>query len=320
VIFLFGAILVLVILMLSRPVRARLRVFINEHFFHYKYDYRDEWLRLIGTLSSGQPDEHLRERAVRALAEMMESRGGLLWLQRDSGRYEPLAAWHMDIPDGAVEPEHGPLVRFLEQRQWVINLGEHAREPGMYADLELPAWIASIPDAWLITPLLWHDRLIGFILLSGAPAGAECNWEDFDLLKTAGRQIASHLAQLEVSRQLAEARQFEMCNRLSTYVLHDLKNLVSQLSLVVTNAARHKHNPQFMEDAIRTVENSVEKMNALMATCGPAGHPMPRPSRWTCVNSCARWPIPCQRDGRSRVSTARPRAFTRAATGTVSRP
>jgi putative PEP-CTERM system histidine kinase len=48
-------------------------------------------------------------------------------------------------------------------------------------------------------------------------------------------------------------------------VMHDLKNLIAQLSLVVSNAARHKHNPQFMEDTIQTVENSVNKMNRLLA-------------------------------------------------------
>jgi putative PEP-CTERM system histidine kinase len=47
--------------------------------------------------------------------------------------------------------------------------------------------------------------------------------------------------------------------------MHDLKNLIAQLSLVVSNAARHKSNPQFMEDTIQTVEHSVTKMNRLLA-------------------------------------------------------
>jgi putative PEP-CTERM system histidine kinase len=131
--------------------------------------------------------------------------------------------------------------------------------------LELPDWLAAIPRAWLVTPLILHEHLLGFIVLTRSPAPQHFNWEDCDLLKTAGRQAASHLAQLEAARALADARQFELCSRLSTYVMHDLKNLVAQLSLVVTNAAKHKHNPQFMEDAIRTVEHSVDKMNRLMA-------------------------------------------------------
>jgi putative PEP-CTERM system histidine kinase len=64
---------------------------------------------------------------------------------------------------------------------------------------------------------------------------------------------------------LSEARQFEGFNRLSAFVVHDLKNLIAQLSLVVRNAERHKHNPQFMEDAITTVANSVERMTRLLA-------------------------------------------------------
>ena len=265
VIFLFAATLVLAVLLFSGQLRASLRVLINKHFFHYKYDYRDEWLRFIGTLSSGEPDSHLRERAVRAIAEIIESPAGALWLRRDTGCFEPVTAWQMDLPEQANETPSSSLVTFLERQEWVINLDEYERDPGLYADLELPAWIATVARAWLITPLILHDKLSGFILLARSPSPQHFNWEDCDLLKTAGRQAASHLAQLEAARALADAKQFELCNRLSTYVMHDLKNLVAQLSLVVTNAAKHKHNPQFMEDAIRTVEHSVDKMNRLMA-------------------------------------------------------
>jgi len=122
-----------------------------------------------------------------------------------------------------------------------------------------------MPRAWLVVPLIVHVHLIGFIVLAHSPAQLHFNWEDSDLLKTAGRQAAVHLAQLEASRALAEAKQFEVCNRLSAYVMHDLKNLIAQLSLVVTNAAKHKNNPLFMEDAINTVDNSVQKMNRLLA-------------------------------------------------------
>ncbi len=265
VIFLFAATLMLAVFLFSGQLRASLRVFINKHFFHYKYDYRDEWLRFIGTLSSGELDMRLRERVVRAIAEIIESPSGALWLRNDGGDFAPLAAWQMEVPADAAETADGSLVSFLGRQEWVINLDEFQRDRALYAGLELPAWLINIPRAWLITPLILHERLMGFIVLTRSPSPQHFNWEDCDLLKTAGRQAASHLAQLEAARALADARQFETCNRLSTYVMHDLKNLVAQLSLVVTNAARHKHNPQFMEDAIRTVEHSVDKMNRLMA-------------------------------------------------------
>ena len=270
-VFLFSAILLLAILLFSDQVRARLRVLISKHFFHYKYDYREEWLRFIATLAAGEPDAQLRERVVRAMGEIIDSPGGTLWLRKESGRYEPQANWNMDLPVNAAEDAGSSLVQFLGSREWVIDLDEVARRPDLYSRLQLPAWLSSVPKAWLITPLMLHNELIGFVLLTRSRAGKNVNWEDCDLLKTVGREAASHLAQLEASQALSEARQFEMCNRISTYVMHDLKNLIAQLSLVVTNAAKHKNNPQFMEDAISTVEHSVQKMNRLLAQLRSGG-------------------------------------------------
>ena len=268
-IFLFGAVLLLLILLFSVPLRARLRVLINKHFFHYKYDYREEWLRFIRTLSSSEPDIPLPERTIRAIAQMIDSPGGALWTRRDERHFEPMAKWNMDVPSSATEPADSSLIRFLEIQKWVINLDEYERDPGLYrsiGDLEMPEWLLNLPEAWLIAPLILHESLVGFVVLARSSAQhRHFNWEDCDLLKTTGSQAASHLAQYASSQALVEARQFEAFNRLSTYIMHDLKNLIAQLSLVVSNATRHRHNPIFMENVISTVENSVGKMNRLLA-------------------------------------------------------
>ena len=269
-IFLFGAGLVLAILLFSGQLRASLRVLISKHFFHYKYDYREEWLRFIRTLSSGEPETQLRERAIKALAQIMESPGGILWLRRDNGHFDLTARWGMDESAPSVETADGTLVRFLEEKEWVINLDEHKPEFELHRSLigpRLPQWLVGMPRAWLVVPLILHEQLMGFVVLARSPlvpVQHHFNWEDCDLLKTAGRQAASHLAQLEASRALTEARQFEAFNHLSAFVVHDLKNLVAQLSLVVSNSAKHRNNPQFMEDTIMTVDNSVSRMNRLL--------------------------------------------------------
>ena len=115
-----------------------------------------------------------------------------------------------------------------------------------------------------MVPLVLHDRLLGFVVLERSRGKINLNWEITDLLKTAGRQAASYLAQTEAARALLVARQFESFNRMSAFVVHDLKNLVSQLSLLLSNADKHKHNPAFQEDMIETVANSVEKMERLL--------------------------------------------------------
>lgn len=264
IMLLFGAFMVLLLLITSRRLRARFKVFLRKHFLSYKYDYREEWRRFIHVLSVEQ-DGSLQERVVRAIAQIIESPGGMLWMRQGAGQFVPVARWNMPALQDAAEPSGGSLVRFLEQSRWVINLEEYAHRPEHYQGLDLPQWLQDLPQAWLIVPLLVQEKLLGFVVLQRSPISASFDWEDSDLLKTAGCQAAGHLMQQEAAQALAEARQFEAFNRLSAFVIHDLKNLTAQLSLVASNAARHKHKPAFIDDAVCTIEHSVAKMNRLLA-------------------------------------------------------
>ena len=265
-VFLFGALLLLVMVMFSGQAQARLRVFLNKHFFNYKYDYREEWLSLIATLSDEESGRPLRERAIQALATIIDSPGGALWWRREPERYEFVGHWNMSGAAAAAPPvpADGALARFLAEREWVIDLNEFDAKPEVYAGLQLPDWLRALDGAWLVVPLIHHDALAGFVVLAQPLAPRQCNWEDNDLLKTAGRQAASHLAQLEAAEALAEARQFEAFNRLSAFLIHDMKNVAAQLSLVVNNAARHRHKREFVDDAFKTIENAAAKMNRLL--------------------------------------------------------
>lgn len=265
--FLTGAGILLAILLFSGQMRARALVLLSKHFFSYKYDYREEWLKFIGTLSSGDPNEPPRERVIRAIAEIVHSTGGVLWVRREPEGFTLVASHNLNDrarPAIQVEPMDSSLVRFLEQRQWVIQLDQYQREPELYGDLLLPDWLRESRRAWLVTPLLLGEHLQGFLVLFESRARQQLNWEDRDLLKTAGRQAASYVALLEASEALSESRQFEAFHRLSAYVVHDLKNIAAQLALVVANAARHGKNPDFVEDAFQTVANATERMNRLL--------------------------------------------------------
>ncbi|HNC69269.1 MAG TPA: PEP-CTERM system histidine kinase PrsK, partial [Pseudomonadales bacterium] len=156
------------------------------------------------------------------------------------------------------------LAAFLERSGWVVDLDEYARSPGLYEDLVLPAWCRHLAGAWLLVPLLFRARAIGCVLLVRSDLHGAINWEDRDLLKTAGLQAAGQLAQYQADRSLVQAQQFEAFNRLSAYVVHDLKNILAQQSLIVSNAGRHKHKPEFVDDVIDTVRNSVARMTRLM--------------------------------------------------------
>lgn len=264
IVFLFGAMVVLLALLFSGQLRARTKVFFNKHFFHYRYDYREEWLRLIGILSGQQSSNPLPERVIWAIGEIVESPGGLLW-SRDEGKgYRCMAySGHPDMVFPLI-PDDDPVIRFMARRHWVINLAEYDECPERYQGLDLPPWLEQIKSPWLLVPLLHDEQVQGFVVLLEPRAPQLLNYENLDLLKTAGMQAASYLALNHAAEALAEARQFEGFNRLSAFVLHDLKNLIAQLSLVASNAKRLKHNPEFIDDALMTIDNAVAKMNRLM--------------------------------------------------------
>jgi putative PEP-CTERM system histidine kinase len=146
----------------------------------------------------------------------------------------------------------------------VIDLQEYAESPDKYGNAPMPAWLLAYPRGWLVVPLMMEGRLFGFMLLVKPRSTIKLNWEVIDLLKIAGNQAASYLAQYDAANELMVARQFESFNRMSTFVVHDLKNLVSQLSLLMSNAERHKHNPEFQDDMIETVDFSVQKMKLML--------------------------------------------------------
>ena len=259
--FLFGALVLLVGILFSGTFRAWLRVFISKHFYSYNYDYREEWLRFTGTLSRDGPG--LGDQVIEAVAALVESPAGLMWVRRDSGLFEPAASW-LGAPATVSEPADSPFCRFLDSKQWVIDLHEYKDWPAKYDDVPMPAWLHAVARGWLVVPLVMQGRLFGFMLLMAPRSAIKLNWEVIDLLKIAGNQAASYLAQYEAAKALTVARQFESFNRMSTFVVHDLKNLVSQLSLLMSNAERHKNNPEFQQDMIDTVNFSVQKMKLLL--------------------------------------------------------
>lgn len=259
-VFFFGAMLVLVTLLFSSSLRGQLKVFIVKHFFRNKYDYREEWLRLVSTLS--RTDGNTGESLIKALVQMVGSPGGLLWGLNDD-TYQLAAKFQTDIEAPDID-ESDPLVQFMKKQSWLIDLREYRDDAGLYDQLYLPEWIGEVDGAWLLIPLLTGDRLNGIVLLLEPETVPKLNYEDRDLLKTAGRHLAVHLAQEVSDSLLAEARQFEAYNRLTAFLMHDLQNLIAQQSLIVKNAERHKRNPEFVDDAMETIANSVKRMNKVM--------------------------------------------------------
>lgn len=265
--FFFGAGILLVISFSSGTVRGYLKTFVGKHFFKYKYDYRDEWLRFIRTISEAEQNVQLPERVIQAVADIFDSPEGGVWLRQHDRLVLKstwnLSRWNLETAEAHLE-RGSALIDFLERSHSVIDIDELRGEPSRYEGATLPQWLSVIPRAWLIVPLVHHDELRGILILGKPRASKQVDWEDRELLGTLGQQAASYLAEYELGEALAEARQFEAFNKRFAFVIHDIKNLVSRLSLIVSNVAKHRHDAAFQDDMIRTIESSIDKMKKML--------------------------------------------------------
>ncbi|GAA0596687.1 XrtA/PEP-CTERM system histidine kinase PrsK [Caenispirillum bisanense] len=263
--FLAGSLLLLGVVFLSGASRARARVWVAKNFFTHRYDYRAEWLRATGTLAGGEEGhaEALHDRVIRAVCDIVEGTAGALWMLQERDRaFIPSAAWNLSAPLPAL-PDDAPLVRFMTARRWVVDLDEMRRQPDLYG-FAPPDWLGGVPGAWLVLPLPIRGTVIGFVVVAQPRVRRPLTWEDFDVLKTVGRHAAATLATEKALNELSDARRLEAFSKRTAFLVHDVKNIVSQLDLMLKNAERVGHDPEFQKDMLETTAGAVGKLRTLL--------------------------------------------------------
>ncbi|MCK9606011.1 MAG: PEP-CTERM system histidine kinase PrsK [Methylomonas sp.] len=265
-VFIFLAILLLILTFTSGKIRALTKVYFGKHFFHYSYDYREEWLKISKALAKLESLDELKHFIITTLTDLVESSGGGLWLKNDQGHFFLAAEQNLHLTtqelDSLRDQHYLPV--YLTNKQWVIDFYELAHAPEVYDDIDLSPWCYEDSEVWLIVPLFHLNHLEAFAILTQPRVPRKLNWEDHDLLKTVGMQLANAIALNKVSEALANNRQFETYHRLSAYLVHDLKNISAQIALIVKNADKHKLNPEFIDDTIDTLKHSVNKMQHIV--------------------------------------------------------
>ena len=261
----------------SQRVRSWLRVKIAKHLFQHRYDYREEWLRFnrtVGRVDAGDDSSGrgLGSRIAKALADITDSPGALLMTPAEENETCLDAAWNWAGADMLPCDLPAALVARLERENHILDI-DMLRAGDEQPDVPwpLPPWLLEENRAWALVPLLHFERLVGVVVLARPAITRKLDWEDFDLLKIAGQQLASYLAERDGQEALMQAGQFDEFNRRIAFVMHDIKNLASQISLLARNAEVHVENPEFRADMLVTLRNSADKLNALLARLGRYG-------------------------------------------------
>jgi putative PEP-CTERM system histidine kinase len=251
----------------SASMRSWLRGEVSKHIFAHRYDYRSLWLRFSATMDGLEAgDSDLDARIARAIAQTVDAPAALLYLNGE-GRFTRACAYGRPEDNEPLATLPVALVERVAHEGMILDVAGDWRA---FRDV-LPASMQKSRLAWAVAPLIHRDQIIGAILLAAPPRRKGLDWEDRDVLRVVCGEAAARLAEERHRAALAEAQRFEEFNRRFAFILHDLKNLVSQMTLLAGNARRHADNPAFREDMILTLEETSSRMNDLLHRLGRAG-------------------------------------------------
>ena len=258
IMFGFVSIIGIGVALVSRSTRSRLKAFINENFYRYKYDYRLEWDKFIRALSA-RDEGDMPLRVLRTLAEILDSPGGVLWVLRDRWQqFMPVASWSTRLDLAPLSLDDPCLAAFDDETCAYLDLTAPEKSP------DAALWAERFPGTWLAVPLRYRSKLIAVSLLNPPRASRRMDWEDKGLVSLVALQLAAYLIQEETAQALADARQLEEFNKRFAFILHDTKNTIGQLSLLVRNVEEFGHNEEFRKDMTVTLRHAVEKLQTLL--------------------------------------------------------
>jgi len=253
---------VLAALLITEKIRREVKVFIAKHFFANKYDYRVEWFKSIEQLEIGESDDYYHT-ATHIICSSLNIEQGALVKKASDGKFQCIYQKNFNLEQDDLQCLVA-VDEFCQQHGWIIDVRELAVVEESYPGLMLDVQLCSKNHIDIIIPIFMNKSVYGFFLLAMPVEQGLLNWEDRDLLFSISKQLSNYLSLNEANESLAESKQFDAFNRMSAFLVHDLKNIQAQLALINSNAKRHRDNPAFVDDVFETVEAATERLDKVL--------------------------------------------------------
>lgn len=251
-------------LFLSLSFRTKIKVFITKHFFANQFDYRHEWLKLTDCLNTKESDGNVYATALRGLTQAIDYQTGC-FIQVKNGELNVLA--NIEKPD-LNQDEQLVLLEFSEffkSKNWIIDIEELRTQPYVYDNLKINHGLLNSVSFQLAIPIYNDEEFWGMVVMQGSDnTSKKLNWELRDYLTAVNAQISNFLFHHQAAQELAENAQFAAFTRMSAFIVHDLKNVLAQIDLILSNAEQHKDNPEFIADTFETLQHTKARMDKML--------------------------------------------------------
>lgn len=254
--FIFIAALFLFMLLFAASLRRKAQLFINRHFYKHKYEFRDKWMETVEKITPRRSVPEVCQTLTELISETMLPTSMRLWI------FDPVSKGYIHYGDDRAPSgmerlsPGGPFIAALRERLAPFSVDE-AKTKGAHG-------IFLETGSVLCSPLVAGGELIGFLLLGPDKSGARYIKDDDELLKAVSTQAAVQIKEIMLLEELTMAKELEAFSKMSSFIMHDLKNLTNSLSLISQNAQQNMDNPEFQRDTIRTIDGTVSRMKKVI--------------------------------------------------------
>jgi putative PEP-CTERM system histidine kinase len=265
----FIALVGLVVVLLTQELRQRIKGFLVRNLKRPQYDYRKEWKTFTERTTSLTDTRRLCATVTGIAAETFGTPSVSIWCLGDAPWTVTLGGSTMfssSEPDRLKRIEEGTaaLMDALSEAELPVDFGvSEADWPG-----EIQRYYPNyFRDAQIryCAPLIAGQQFLGLMTVSDRITNLPFSVQDLELLKTFADQAAAALLNRKLSDQLVRAKEMEAFQTMSAFFVHDLKNVASTLSVMMGNLPVYFDDPGFRSDALRTMSQNVDKINAMCA-------------------------------------------------------
>ena len=228
------------------------------------------WAGFSKRLADVKDEPGLCASSARFVSEAFEALSVTVWLANE--RSGGLAIGASTTP--AREPETTPsrpasaapraVAEGLSARTFPFDL-DAVDEPWAEEFRRLnPETFAAKGGGLLCVPLTTGAGCLGAIVLADRVSALAYSGEELELLKCVGDQASSALLNFRLAQEVGFAREMEAFRTMSAFFVHDLKNSAASLNLTLKNLPLHFDNPEFREDALRSIGNTARRIDEII--------------------------------------------------------
>ncbi len=254
------------ILVVSQTLRTRLRLVSTPKApFRDRGMYDAEWKEFAEEVSVTLNMEAIYSRTSRLLHRLLKIDHSLFVIK------EPAPSENYTLYTGDGIDRGIPRQQLDLLSDWLYRLG-HAAEVSMLAEkapeetTQIKALEGTAPfEIFLLVPLIARQQSLGFWGIGSHSSGRRLSSDEIGFIEAAANPVALTILGARMTDELLVSREMDSFHRFSSFVLHDLKNSVGMLSLLLENAEKNISNPEFQKEALLTISKAVNRQKKIIS-------------------------------------------------------